>query len=620
MARKTAWSSAGAAGLKAEIIGDRMAARTRIIAFFVSSQAPKAPAHLRALEHWNRVRQEFALEECEFELRGCRLRLLGEQLSSLKSDALDAEGARAEWIVGPHRSQPRSAWLEQSADQIRDRYLRIRADETGLSITSDYTGSIPVYYSRRRHLSVSNLQPVVVLDSDSRSGDLCYESIFGFLKFSHYIWDETAFQHIRMQEPDSTYRFKLRGLELQKRSLETLRASSENHRNLTQNARAFADLNHALVSSAFEAEPRILLPLSSGYDSRLVLAGLPQAARGRTQTFTYGPPGAIDVEAARRLAKLAGVTWSRVELPCRFLEGAPLRRVSLTMGGALHFHGMYQFEFFEIALRAHLPAVVTSGFMTGVPAGQHQSLLGIESESANLTKAMHRFAQSNSWSISDIVALSPKFDREMVNAAESRFRAAFERAPGEPFQKAVVFDNWTRQRQFISYYPRTLEWCLPVISPHMTPIYQNFFLGLPREQLHDRRVVEAMLAAHQPDFAQVLSNSNGLRAISNPMLNVGVLAARVMRRAGLGAWVPGYLRDAPLTFDVTAVRSAGLAGLDPVFADGSGLAQLFAPEQLQRLGAEMMQEVEAPGCRGSGRYQQLVTLQAIAADLALCPS
>ena len=65
---------------------------------------------------------------------------------------------------------------------------------------------------------------------------------------------------------------------------------------------------------------RLLLPLSGGLDSRLLLGWLALNGEiGRVATFTYGVPGAREVEVSRSIAQEVGVTWTGVPYERRAL-------------------------------------------------------------------------------------------------------------------------------------------------------------------------------------------------------------------------------------------------------------------------------------------------------------
>ena len=60
--------------------------------------------------------------------------------------------------------------------------------------------------------------------------------------------------------------------------------------------------------------PRLVVPLSGGLDSRLLVAWLTlHDALDRTVAFTYGRPGAREVEISRKVAQAVGLEWHAVD-------------------------------------------------------------------------------------------------------------------------------------------------------------------------------------------------------------------------------------------------------------------------------------------------------------------
>jgi hypothetical protein len=183
--------------------------------------------------------------------------------------------------------------------------------------------------------------------------------------------------------PDSRYRFTPKGKLIAEEYLETVKASeSRCGHSDKQVANELFELNRALVRRSLADAEDIILPLSSGYDSRMIFSVLSNEKDllAKTRCFTYGSSGSIEVEGGRRLSKLKGIEWHHVDLPCRFLTRRYLEDISNIFGASLHMHGMYQLEFFnEIKAKYGVSSAtrLTSGFMTGVPAGQHNGLLQI---------------------------------------------------------------------------------------------------------------------------------------------------------------------------------------------------------------------------------------------------
>ncbi|MCX7821525.1 MAG: asparagine synthase-related protein [Brevinematales bacterium] len=503
-----------------------------------------------------------------------------------------------------------------------DRFLEIciNLDESSISIRNDYAGSIPVFYSLRKHLSISNIEPCVVFDSGATFNDISYENLYGFLRYSHFIWDETAFSHIYTMLPDSVYNFHTKNLKLTQKYLKTVFSSEENSfLSDKEVAKKLYELNEFLVKRALSNFERIILPLSSGYDSRMIFSVLAtdRNLKERLHCFTYGCEGSIEVEAARLLTKKFGIKWNFVDLPLEFLRKEYLLKIHNIFGTSLHMHGMYQLEFFEQiqkTVKLEKETCLTSGFMTGVPAGQHNSLLNITNENVSLTKAMNCFSQSNFWKDEELNCF-PAFKRKnYIEKAEERFRLAFNRFEGAIYQKSVMFDVWTRQRNFISYYPRTLEWCIPTVSPHMTTEYANFFMSLSKRHLDNRFAVELMFYHYYPKIAGVPSNSNNFINKRKPWQKYIFSFSNILRKFGLTDILPSIYRNVSFDFDIVVLSKVGKEGIYPLLENQPFVQQIFG-EIVG--GISNIQRIYEKAVRGDSiSYNKLSSIQSLAMSLS----
>lgn len=571
----------------------------RILGFCALEQRVPSPRKDLALQAMRRVADRWNVAITTIARHGWTIHL-AHQGDCAIADATDSV------LIGPFLPCP---------DPEADRHLRLEFLPDGVRTTTDYTGSVPVFHSSRDGWVLSNIEPATVLGSGSTRADLSPENMFGLLLFSHFIWDETLYGHVFQQLPDSRFTFatgssSCRSEKCSRLSPERTRAD----RSIESIASELDELNRRLVIRALSPHREIVLPLSAGYDSRMILAAAASdpSLRDRLKCFTYGPRMSIEVQAAKRLAKSYGVWWKHVELPCRFLEKRHLEAVGDIFGGSLHFHGMYQLEFAEV-LKPWLDhpdeAILTSGYMTGVPAGQHVSLM-LEGGNPSLVAMFSRFGQSLRWTPQSLATDVPGLSPDMVGHLESQLRKAFDHIDGDDTQKSVVCDVFTRQRNFISYYPRVLEWAIPHVAPHMNPEYANFFLSLDEHALRDRLAVEEMFVRHHPKSARVFSNSNGLRSLSSGFDARMFELANWMRRHSLRPLIPSAWRNQPLAIDQLALRHSGEASLWPLTESvTSGAASgLFRPGLVE-------DEMAAALAGDVGAYDRLVRLQTVAWSL-----
>jgi len=542
--------------------------KSRIIAFLASQNREETECNINAQKHLEAISKEFELKLYQEKIGNFQVSLCFE--GDIKALVCNSDH-QTSFFVGPTVSHycP-SHEANNRREAIRDRFLHVNIKGNTISIVNDYAGTIPVYYSTRDHLSLSNIEPITVLDSNTTTKDLSALNMYGYLRYSHYIWDETLYSHIFTQEPDTQYIYTCGKREIVKKYLRTI-VASEKRINYDDSsvAKELFELNQKLIKESFNGNEEIILPLSAGYDSRMIFSAICNVPelKARLKCFTYGPEGSIEVESARDLCESEDVYWENINLPCSFLNRQYLYRIGLIFGSSLHFHGMYQLEFLDL-IKSKIDvnnAVLTSGFMTGVPAGQHISKLAINHEETLLTEAMNNFAQSTYFLDDEILKLSPEFQKDFLFEAEKKFRIAFDRFNGNIDQKSVVFDIWTRQRNFISYHPRTLEWGIPCISPHMTPEYANFFLSLSKRHLTDRLAVELMFKNHYPQHSGILSNSNGIKTISDSFGALKFQLYRPLRVLGLKKVVPKRYQGIPINFNIPAIREGKKSGFWPLF-------------------------------------------------------
>ncbi|MGO3406060.1 hypothetical protein [Marinomonas sp.] len=497
----------------------------------------------------------------------------------------------------------------------KDRFLKVSVGEDKVEVINDYAGTVPVFYANRNGLLLSNIEPAAVLATETTAQDISYENVFGFMRYMHFIWEETAYQHIKTMDPDSKYTFFNNSGSIEKLYLKSIEVS-EKYATLSDKevAALLNDLNNKLVISALESYDQIILPLSSGYDSRMILAALSTRPdlKEKLYCFTYGSIGSVEVEAGRRLTAELGVKWDFIDLPLLFLGRGTLEDIDQVFGASLHMHGMYQLEFFrEIKKRIsiHPNACLTSGFMTGVPAGQHNSLLAIDGNQP-LTQGMDKFSQSKYWTNEELEQLNVFKGQDYLNKAEQRFRQAFDRFEGGSItQKAVIFDVWSRQRNFVGYYPRTLEWVIPTVSPHMTKEYAQFFMSLSKRHLDDRLAVELMFKYHHPALSKIVSNSNGLRSINNLFENGMFFVSRVLRKFRLNKLLPQSYSNNGFEFNLPALRHSGEESIYPLLSNNKMVDDVIG-SIIDKTSVEKLYQKAIKGDIVS--YEKLITLQAIA--------
>lgn len=94
-------------------------------------------------------------------------------------------------------------------------------------------------------------------------------------------------------------------------------------------------------------DEEIVLPLSGGYDSRLLLWTLRDVPRDRIRTFSYGISNpqskSLELAIAEDMARREGVRWEQISLGSFNQYWSDWEQI---MGKTSHAHGMYHIEFY----------------------------------------------------------------------------------------------------------------------------------------------------------------------------------------------------------------------------------------------------------------------------------
>lgn len=151
------------------------------------------------------------------------------------------------------------------------------------------------------------------------AGDFSEDRVEPFLTSGYVLGEDTFCASIRRLLPGSLVEIDLQTSAV---SLRRYYAFSPDFSKTGKAPAALEAELDAALNAAFDRTiamadaATIWVPLSAGYDSRLVLAKLLERGQRRIETFSYGMPGNMEARVAREIAAQAGVPW-------RFVSSLP---------------------------------------------------------------------------------------------------------------------------------------------------------------------------------------------------------------------------------------------------------------------------------------------------------
>lgn len=232
-----------------------------------------------------------------------------------------------------------------------------------LPLVTDWLNSKPVYYNVRTR-KVGRV-PATLIDHE----DLVFhsEGLANYLAYGYSVFGQTPLENLKFLAPcERISRDKDGELVIEKMDDPVDRYESYRDSEEEIVSRVSEAIETRFAQLAFDEE--LILPLSGGFDSRLLAALIPKGVP--TRCFTYGlsenQSESFEVMRAKAVADRLGLQWQRVELgEYNNLIGEWINRY----GPVMHSHGMYQMEFYSKIGQLVDKGCVLSGFFGDVWAG-----------------------------------------------------------------------------------------------------------------------------------------------------------------------------------------------------------------------------------------------------------
>ncbi len=208
-----------------------------------------------------------------------------------------------------------------------------------LLFETDWLATNPVFYNEKTGKTSRNVNEVI----DYSNLEFDEDGFNEYLDFGYSVFERTPVKHVMFLRHSS----KLWREEDGKLSVEYLDDPVETWKNPGYSETDIWDLVHRMVGKwEAEQEGEIMLPLSGGFDSRILLMHLKDRDRIRAFTFgtSYPQRETYEVVHAEYLAKKFNIKWE-------FVEIGDFHRDLTTWfdryGISVHAHGMYQVEFYR---------------------------------------------------------------------------------------------------------------------------------------------------------------------------------------------------------------------------------------------------------------------------------
>lgn len=206
---------------------------------------------------------------------------------------------------------------------------------------TDWLASTPVFFNTKTYKASTNIRQVM-----PSIDDFCIhpEGIYNYIDFGYSVFGQTLVDNVKFMPPASGLIRTNSGNIKLVQDIDPI----EQWRDYRLSESDIIELIRERVQAweaSLPSDQLIVLPLSGGYDSRLLLWCLRDPERVRAYTYGLSTDQSMSTEVvrARELAKRFKIRWEQIQLSDfhRFFDNWDAE-----FGLSTHAHGMYHFEFY----------------------------------------------------------------------------------------------------------------------------------------------------------------------------------------------------------------------------------------------------------------------------------
>lgn len=230
---------------------------------------------------------------------------------------------------------------------------------------TDWLASIPYFYNSKTGLSSKKINEIIPRNKEL---DIHKEGLYNYVEYGFSVFGQTPLKDIKFMKPSSRL-IRLNNGELFE---EKLPDPIEKFLNYKLKENDLIELIQDRVQKWESQIPnysKIILPLSGGFDSRLLLYCLKD--KSRVNSYSYGlsknQEKSIEIVHSKKLAEIYNLNWRQISIG-NFHNYT--QDWYDEFGISTHLHGMYHFEFYDKirkALKGNHPFL--SGIFGDVFAG-----------------------------------------------------------------------------------------------------------------------------------------------------------------------------------------------------------------------------------------------------------
>ncbi len=371
-----------------------------------------------------------------------------------------------------------------------------------LHIMSDRLGLRPLYYAQYQGKTFFASEIKAILADPGFTKKHNKDAIIDFFSYEFIPNDQTLVEGIKVFPYASRLNINVSNDRLDFRKYWDFQFKQElpKEKNIKAYAWRLNEITRSAVDRTMQGPYKIGLPLSGGFDSR-VIAAMIDKKYYPLNTYTFGIKGCIDDEIARKISRVMGAKHHSIEIQYDSLPGFMIKGVFFTDGmvACNHFHVLNLMD--QMRSREQ---VALKGFAGGVlPRRMNSRCVGKDKTFIYNTydSCTEKFRRN---------IFSTDLQKAIV-AGKDRFFTLWDDASVKCEENPLDYLNMTqRQRRFSNYGAIVMRNFLEVRLPFADYDFVDFCLKMPNIFKEEDFICREFMNIYYAPFARIMQEGTGL--------------------------------------------------------------------------------------------------------------
>ncbi len=383
-----------------------------------------------------------------------------------------------------------------------------------MTLVNDRFGFCPLYYRTAPGWCGFGSQYKAFLADRGFRRDVDVSALGDFLSLGYSTGERTLFKQVRLLPPASVATLRPGGGPSIRRYWDySFHSDADPVQTEPQYEEGFFSHLETALKRQTAGSGRVLVPVSGGYDSR-ILSGMLSRAKGRdgVVALSYGHDHALDVVYGRKIARKCGLKHYNVPIAPDYLSRFAERFVWM-LEGTVNCLNAHMLTTFDVIESEDIDSVMT-GFFGDIVAGSGTwiySLGVLEGRPDEEVFERQYGVHCDIMNAEDIVRyVRPEYQEETKSSARKALWSRYRNCKTKnQYFRSRYYSMHERQRRYTNFNLYVFDH-KNVIAPFVDNEFVDYILHIPANLLINQKLYSNVMVKYMPELARIPYNETRL--------------------------------------------------------------------------------------------------------------